>query len=69
MKVWRMWEGSPPPRTWRIVIAEMPDGITGHEPVPLGTPFLAGDMPPWANVANLMWRPAKPLDAAQRLVP
>jgi hypothetical protein len=56
MMVWKMWWESPPGKTLTVVIADIPDGITRMEPIPIGLPFRASDMPPWQNVYGLMWR-------------
>jgi hypothetical protein len=64
MRTWRPWIGSPPARKWRVVIADLPDGVVAGDPVPIGPPVVVDDLPAWFNVAGRVWRLADESDDA-----
>ncbi len=53
---WRYWLDRPPCRSAVVEIARIPNGITAREPVPLSTRVRVCDIPPWFNIAGLLWR-------------
>jgi hypothetical protein len=57
-RVWRVWRWDPPPPGLPVVLAREPDRIIRHEPIPLDGVREARTVPPWLNVAGLLWRRA-----------
>jgi len=54
---WQFWQYNPPPRDQTVVLARLPDRVIRYEPIPHDV-VVARDLPPWFNVAGLLWKPS-----------